>query len=112
MPEKPWPEDLRTVPLYCTRMSSQYAKPASIAARDGGSARSRLPSVSSDSTMPKPKVSSGRLRSVTSIEASGNRFFRRIAEYRPAGPPPITSMRMVSSLSVPRPGAGIAPELL
>ena len=80
MPEKPWPPERLTVPLKCVWMSSQYAKSAAIARYVGSSARARLRSVSSDKTMPKPNVSSARLRSTTSMRASGNDFFARIAK--------------------------------
>ena len=55
--------------------------------------------------MPKPKVSSARLRSTTSTRASGRLFFIRIAKYSPAGPPPITSTR-IRSLASSLPASG------
>src|SRR5207248_2675631 len=53
-----------------------------------GSASRKLSSVASENTTPKPKVSSGRLRSSTVISCAGSVFFMRIAKYNPAGPPP------------------------
>src|SRR5262245_34961900 len=60
-----------------------------------GSAFSIPPSVSSENTTPKPKVSSGALRSQTVISASGRSCLASAAKYRPPGPPPATAMRTV-----------------
>src|SRR2546430_1502640 len=69
-------------------MSSQCAKAWVMAAWVSGSASRKLSSVASENTTPKPKVSSGRLRSSTVISCAGSAFFMRIAKYNPAGPPP------------------------
>src|SRR2546427_5536574 len=69
-------------------MSSEWAKAWVIAAWLSGSASRKLSSVASEKTTPKPKVSSGRLRSRTVISWAGSAFFMRIAKYSPAAPPP------------------------
>jgi hypothetical protein len=51
--------------------------------------------VLSENTTPQPKVSSGRLRSNISTDAPGSAFLNRIAEYRPAGPPPMQTIRFM-----------------
>jgi hypothetical protein len=42
-----------------------------------------------EKTTPQPKVSSGRLRSTTNTSCAGSRSFIEIAQYSPAGPPPM-----------------------
>ena len=75
-------------------MSSQYTNERRIASALPGSLRLKLPSVSSDSTTPQPKVSCGRLRSTTTISWSAWRRFIAIAKYSPAGPPPRQAIRI------------------
>ncbi len=77
-------------------MSSQWAKARAMAAWVAGSASSKLSSVASENTTPKPKVSSGRLRSRTTTSWAGSAFFIKIAKYRPAGPPPIETIFTLS----------------
>ncbi len=52
-------------------MSRQYLKLEVMAAKLAKSASSNWLRVSSENTTPQPKVSSGRLRSQTTISASG-----------------------------------------
>ena len=52
--------------------------------------------VSSEKTTPKPKLSSGLLRSYTVISQSGRAFFVNIEKYNPPGPPPIIVIFMLS----------------
>jgi len=73
-------------------MSSQWAKARVMAAWVSGSASRKLSRVASEKTTPKPKVSSGRLRSRITISCEGSAFFVRIAKYRLAGPPPIATI--------------------
>src|SRR6266850_1676155 len=73
-------------------MSSQWAKARVMAAWVSGSASRNLSRVASEKTTPKPKVSSGRLRSRSTISCEGSAFFVRIAKYRLAGPPPIATI--------------------
>ena len=75
-------------------MSSQIANSAAIFAWIAGSACSMPPSVSSEKTTPKPKVSSARLRSQTVISWSAPSCLASAAKYRPPGPPPITAIRI------------------
>ena len=55
-------------------------------------------------TTPKPKVSSGALRSHTVISDDGSSCRTRLEKYRPAGPPPTTAIRMcrLDSPGLPR----------
>ena len=53
--------------------------------------------VASENTTPQPKVSYGRLRSTTVMSWPGSSFFISRANVRPAGPPPMQTMRMQSS---------------
>src|ERR1700722_7349825 len=66
-----------------------------MAACDSGSAAWKLAMVWSENTTPQPKVSSGRLRSKTSMLASGMALRSRIAAYSPAGPPPTQTIRLI-----------------
>src|SRR2546426_9358976 len=59
----------------------------------------RSSSVWSENTTPKPKVSSGRLRSQTVISQRGQAFFARSAKYRPPGPPPMMLDRKSTRLN-------------
>src|SRR4051812_10549472 len=78
-------------------MSSQWAKRAAMASWLASSAAAKVPSVASEKTTPKPKVSSGRLRSMTVTSWRASAFFIRIARYRPAGPPPTLTIRIKTS---------------
>src|SRR5215475_4923732 len=51
------------------------------------------PSVSSEKTTPKPKVSSAALRSHTVISWCGPSCAASAEKYSPPGPPPMTAMR-------------------
>ena len=59
-----------------------------------GSYRSNVSNVWSLNTTPKPKVSSGRLRSHTAMSWPGQACFIRMEKYRPAGPPPRIAIRI------------------
>ena len=85
-------------------MSSQRANSRCIAAWIAGSACSMPPSVSSEKTTPKPKVSSGALRSQTVTSRPGSSCLTSAAEYSPPGPPPMTAIRTlpISSHIKPR----------
>ena len=61
-------------------MSVQRAKLRSIRSCTTRSAPSMLPRVSSEKTTPKPKVSSGALRSQTVISWAGSSDFIRVAK--------------------------------
>src|SRR6476646_403870 len=52
------------------------------------------PRVSSEKTTPKPKVSSGALRSQTVTSWAGSSCFISAARYRPPGPPPAMAILM------------------
>ncbi len=69
-------------------MSVQRAKARSIAACTTSSAPAMPVSVSSENTTPKPKVSSGALRSHTVTWCAGSNCFISAAKYNPPGPPP------------------------
>src|ERR1700735_4012239 len=69
---------------------------------EGASASRKLPMVLSENTTPQPKVSSGRLRSNISTDALGSAFLNRIAEYRPAGPPPMQKIRFMPNYIIYR----------
>src|SRR6185312_6446698 len=58
---------------------------------DSGSASAMLSSVSWLNTTPKPNVSSGALRSSTSISLAGSARLSRMERNSPAGPPPTTA---------------------
>ena len=75
-------------------MSSQRANCCCICAKTTGSACSMPPRVSSEKTTPKPKVSSGALRSHTVTSWDGSSCLTRAEKYRPPGPPPTTAIRM------------------
>ena len=75
-------------------MSSQRWKLRRISAWLSGSACAKLPSVASENTTPQPKVSSGRLRSITVMSCRGSAFFMRMEKYSPAGPPPMQTIFM------------------
>src|SRR5579862_1795913 len=89
-------------------MSSQWWKLARMDACVSGSAAWKFPMVSSEKTTPQPKVSSGRFRSYTSTRTDGSALRSRMAEYRPAGPPPRHTIRLI--LAVPL-FAAISPAL-
>ncbi len=95
MPQKPWPPEVTVRPLKWTSMSSQWLNDCRISFAVGSSALTRLPSVWSENTTPQPKVSYGRLRSITVISLAGSCFFISSAKYRPAGPPPIQTMFII-----------------
>jgi len=56
-------------------MSSQWAKLATMASYVSWSASANWSRVASENTTPKPKVSSGRLRSTTVTSCAGSAFF-------------------------------------
>src|ERR1700750_1015186 len=80
-------------------MSSQRANSRSMAPKMAVSACSMPPSVSSENTPPKPKVSSGAFRSHTVISCDGSSCLARAEKYRPPGPPPTIAMRTAPPLS-------------
>ncbi len=82
-------------------MSSQCWKLASIAAALSGSLCQSLSRVSFENTTPQPKVSSGRLRSITRTSCVGSRSFIEIAQYSPAGPPPMQTIFIQHLLAAP-----------
>src|SRR4051794_34231187 len=108
----PWPPTVVRVPRKCTSTSSHRAKRPAICAWTTGSACSMPPSVSSLKTTPKPKVSSGALRSQTRMSASGRSPLVSAARYSPPGPPPMTAMRMSSGGRRLRHGRLAEPEAL
>ena len=73
-------------------MSSQWANACVISVWVMGSASKKLSRVASEKTTPKPKVSSGPLRSMTVTWCRGSARFIKIAKYRPAAPPPIATI--------------------
>ena len=72
---KPWPPTVKDAPSTSTSMSVQRAKSRSIWSWTTASAPSIPPRVSSENTTPKPKVSSGALRSQTVTSWRGSSPF-------------------------------------
>ena len=66
-PQKPFPAIVTVSPSRAIIISSQYAKLLRISSYDCISRFRNSPNVSSEKTTPKPKLSSGLLRSYTSI---------------------------------------------
>src|SRR6267142_5523425 len=73
-------------------MLSQWANAWVISVCVMGSASKKLSRVASEKTTPKPKVSSGPLRSMTVTWCRGSARLIKIAKYRPAAPPPIATI--------------------
>jgi len=82
MPQKPWPVLRTLVPPPLSRkvsMSAHQMNDSTMASWLGASRSRKCSRVSAEKTTPQPKVSSGRLRSWTSISASGWARLARMA---------------------------------
>lgn len=91
----PMPPTRSRAPWTRTSISSQCRPCFSSASLSTGSAASMASRVASEKTTPKPKVSSGRLRSNTTTSAPGRFRLSSVAKNSPPGPPPMQATLIV-----------------